>query len=132
MFLIFYKGAVREYLANANLPKLLRKSLKIVDQLLSPRLIPQMISRRVSWPADQKRLSKLLKREFVIGVPSRKGNFCTLRLARRRKRLAQGSKVPLGDVLVALPTVIAGEVDVIPAKRGHVRKQGIIDFSVLT
>jgi hypothetical protein len=36
----------------------------------------------------------------------------------------------LGDPFVALPPVIAGEVDVIPAQRGNVREEGIVDLPV--
>jgi hypothetical protein len=36
----------------------------------------------------------------------------------------------LGDPFVALPAIVAGEVDVIPAERGDGRDEGIVDLLV--
>jgi len=84
------------------------------------------------------RLSRLIfivprfKVEFpaksVHGDTSRKGNLCTLRRAEGVSRASERSEGTLGYPFIGVPGVIAGEIDVLPAKRRDVLEQGRIEL----
>ncbi len=59
---------------------------------------------------------------------SRKGNLCTLRGAGGVSGASERSEATLGYPLIGVPGVIAGEVDVLPAKWRDVLEQGGIEL----
>ncbi len=52
-----------------------------------------------------------------LGDTSRKGNLCTLRRAGGVSGVSERSEAAPGYTLIGVPGVIAGEIDVLPAKR---------------
>ena len=67
----------------------------------------------------------------VIGVPSRKGFFRTLRLQLGRFHHAQRPESAFGDAFVGVPHVVARQVDVVPAQWSDVRDQAFVDRALL-
>ena len=81
-----------------------------------------VLLRNCSFPLQLGRVGALM------GVPSKNGQYSTLGMA----RAAQGPESALCEP-GALPLVVAGQVDVLPAERGEVLEQlGIEGLSVPT
>jgi len=65
---------------------------------------------------------------MILGGTSRKGNLCTLRSDGGVSGASEGSKATLGNPFIGVPGVIAGEIEVFPAKRGDMLEQGGIEL----
>jgi len=68
------------------------------------------------------------ERSVLEGGTSRKGHLCTLRTVGGDSGASERSEATLDYPLIGVPGVISGEVDVLPAKRRDVLKQGRIEL----
>ncbi len=64
-------------------------------------------------------------------MTSRKGFFSTLWFRQFRFLLAKRPEPTLGEALVRVPVIIAGQVDVLPGQWREVREQAFVDGAVL-
>jgi hypothetical protein len=63
----------------------------------------------------------------VLGDNSRKGNLRTLRPVEGGSGVSERPKAAFGDPFIGAPSVIAGEIDVLPAKRRDMLQQGGVE-----